>query len=159
MRLYILLSILLHTILFSLFIFNNEKYQEQLRNKKVFIDLNIVEVNITDENTFEENEEKGEVAVNKKIENKKENTCENFYIGIGIVSNLVIKNDEYWLLVNKVYETYPAYKAGIRVGDLILEKEPIRDGGPIGSVIDLVIDRNGEIFVLSVNRGKICVEN
>lgn len=157
MRLSFLLSTLLHLLLISVIMFRLDKQQEEERRGNVknraSIKSKIISVEVVD--VEEKTEEKGDYATSKK---ETVSECKSFYVGIGITSNVVIKNDEFWIQVVKVHEGYPAHKYGLQVGDLILEKEPIRDGGPVGSVVKLHIDRNGETILLSIPRGKICVE-
>ena len=88
--------------------------------------------------------------LNKDLFKKMENDTKGEYEGIGI--ELTIKNNS--ILIVTVVEDTPAYKAGLRAGDQIIE---INDKSVIGHSLDTVVNRmkgkNGEIIKLSVLRG------
>lgn len=88
--------------------------------------------------------------LNKDLFKKIENDTKGEYEGIGI--ELTIKNNS--ILIVTVVEDTPAYKAGLRAGDQIIE---INDKSVIGHSLDTVVNRmkgkNGEILKLSVFRG------
>lgn len=71
---------------------------------------------------------------------------DNTYMGIGI------KFDSYMAYVIYAPEMYPAYKAGIRVGDRILNPDvPIKDG-----YINFKIIRNDENMEFRIKIERIC---
>lgn len=88
--------------------------------------------------------------LNKELFKKMENDTKGEYEGIGI--ELTIKNNA--ILIVTVVEDTPAYKAGLRAGDQIIE---INNKSVIGYSLDTVVNRmkgkNGEILKLSVLRG------
>jgi carboxyl-terminal processing protease len=88
--------------------------------------------------------------LNKELFKKIENDTKGEYEGIGI--ELTIKNNS--ILIVTVVEDTPAYKAGLRAGDQIIE---INDKSVIGHSLDTVVNRmkgkNGEVIKLSVFRG------
>lgn len=74
--------------------------------------------------------------------------ADNTYIGVGII--FAPFNDT----ISYAPEQYPAHKAGIRVGDTILNPvEPIIDG-----YIKFEIMRGIERFVFNVKAEKICYQ-
>jgi carboxyl-terminal processing protease len=88
--------------------------------------------------------------LNKDLFKKMENDTKGEYEGIGI--ELTIKNNS--IIIVTVVEDTPAYKAGLRAGDQIIE---INDKSVIGYSLDTVVNRmkgkNGQIIKLSVLRG------
>ena len=78
--------------------------------------------------------------------------CKKFYTGIGIIYN-PWKGD-----VTKVAKGSPAEKAGIKVGDILLDSG-IRDKYEEGTVITIPTLREGIIHDIPVTIGKICTEN
>lgn len=109
-------------------------------------------------------EEKSKIAVDKKKKKKivsrqeyQENDCENHYSGIGVVYEGMGDSS---CVVEKVGVGYPAYRAGIRAGDVLLHDE---DGGcpgrgPLKSLAVIRVMRNGEILTFEMYREKICSE-
>lgn len=88
--------------------------------------------------------------LNKDLFKKMENDTKGEYEGIGI--ELTIKNNA--ILIVTVVDDTPAYKAGLRAGDQIIE---INDKSVIGYSLDTIVNRmkgkNGDIIKLSVFRG------
>lgn len=60
-------------------------------------------------------------------------------------------------LVHVVPEGYPADRAGIKVGDII-EGNPIRFRGEIGTPLTVEVIRNGRLMKFNMTRVKICYE-
>jgi hypothetical protein len=80
-----------------------------------------------------------------------ETPCDNWYGGIGIVQDILGT-------ITQVAPGYPAYRAGLKVGDVIFSygNGPIR--GEIGTEVIVIIVRNQETMTLTLVREKICVE-
>lgn len=77
--------------------------------------------------------------------------CEPSYGGIGIQISW------YTGTITDVYKDYPADKADLRVGDVIQNFGSFEIMGEVGTEIDLVIVRNGEVIVKQLIREKICI--
>lgn len=79
-----------------------------------------------------------------------EHDCEDFYTGIGIYSAIDC-------LITDVPKGYPAHRADIRVGDLvILENGECPGRGPIGTKITIRILRGSQSITKTLIREKIC---
>lgn len=79
--------------------------------------------------------------------------CENFYTGIGITT----LGDN--CRVDTVAVGYPAYRAGIQVGDLIISDDLTCPGrGPIGTLLTIKILRGNKALTKTLVREKICTE-
>ena len=95
-------------------------------------------------------------------------TMENAYVGIGIT--IVVDEDTGGLRIESVTADSPAYKAGLQVGDIILEAEGqktidlgttgTRDlvRGEEGTTVHLKVQRGEETFELDVLRESIKVD-
>lgn len=77
-------------------------------------------------------------------------TPEKSYGGIGIVLNFFENS------IDECPEYYPAFKAGLRKGDIILGQDEIR--GEPGTQITISVKRQSEILTFTVTREKICTE-
>lgn len=87
-----------------------------------------------------------------------EHKCEEFYEGIGIQFNMVTPEG---CFVSYVGKGYPAHRAGIRPGDMIVDEGARYEfecpgRGPIGSMLDLEIVRDGQTRNITLVREKIC---
>ena len=87
----------------------------------------------------------GEVEVPAKQEVKKD--CKESFGGIGIQMGLYGE-------VVEVPEWYPAYKAGIRLGDVVLNNESIR--GEPGTFVAVRIIRDNQELTFIIKRDIIC---
>jgi len=87
----------------------------------------------------------GEVEVPAK--QKVKHTCKESFGGIGIQMGLYSE-------VVEIPEWYPAYKAGIRLGDIILNNESIR--GEPGTFVSVRVLRKNEELTFIIKRGIIC---
>jgi C-terminal processing protease CtpA/Prc len=109
-------------------------------------------------------ENKSEVVVPKEKElppeqKVVEHKCEEFYEGIGIQFNNVTPEG---CFVSYVGKGYPAHRAGIAPGDMIVDEGARHQlecpgRGPIGSMLDLEVVRNGQTRKITVVREKICI--
>lgn len=77
-----------------------------------------------------------------------EDCGENFYGGVGIEHSWDDSG------VRLVVPGYPAAKAGIQVGDKILNSQDLR--GEIGTEVTIIYERNGVVTTVKTKRGKIC---
>lgn len=78
--------------------------------------------------------------------------CETYYIGIGI---------HYSPLFNTVINVAPggpADKAGIRVDDILIDGQEIKDQYPEGTTITVAVLRKGIIHNIPITIGKICTK-
>jgi hypothetical protein len=88
----------------------------------------------------------GEVPIPDKKVGK---DCKDSFGGIGVVMNLGSG------MVMEAPEWNPAYKAGIRVGDIILNNEDIK--GPPGTTVEVLVTRdNAHILTFNIVREIIC---
>ncbi|MEM4360404.1 MAG: hypothetical protein QXT45_07750 [Candidatus Bilamarchaeaceae archaeon] len=129
------------------------------------MNIEIVEVEVLDDESEKDlqNKEKKEVGDEEKAKSASKQApdeCKEFYIGIGIITSLVLIEYEGETVsanqIIKVYEGYPAHAAGILASDIIIPKEPIKDGGPIGSPVELILIRDGFARAITLYRDKIC---
>lgn len=58
-------------------------------------------------------------------------------------------------VANKVFPGYPAHKAGMRSGDIVINFNDLR--GPVGELIVVRAYRNGQYVEFDIIREKICV--
>ncbi len=77
---------------------------------------------------------------------KVEHKCDNWYGGIGIVHNGVGT-------ITKVPEGYPASEIGLQVDDFLITDD-VR--GEVGTPVEVIVRRNGELLRFVVIRAKIC---
>lgn len=83
--------------------------------------------------------------------------CEHFFGGIGITQSYGAKSlmdHSTIVVVAEVHHGYPAEKAGIKVGDEILNSSTIR--GEIGTAVVVQTIRNGSPLRYTIVRDKIC---
>lgn len=167
-RLSFLISILLHLILLKALWIND---QDSLNDPNFLVpslknnmNTEIVEVEILDDENDKDlkKKEKDKETIKSASKPKQEpNSCKEFYIGIGVITSFVLIEYEGETInanqIVQVYEGYPAHAAGILVSDIIIPKEPIKDGGPIGSPVDLVLIRDGLARKMTLYRDKICL--
>jgi len=78
--------------------------------------------------------------------------CESYFGGVGVT--IVWTSLGYIVLT--VHSGYPAEKAGIMVGDLLLNSGNLT--GEIGTKITVLIDRGGAYLEFPIYRDKICTE-
>ncbi len=78
-----------------------------------------------------------------------EKDCEDWFGGVGITHS--------FREIIKVNKGYPAEKAGVKVGDIILNEEELR--GEVGTEVTMLIIRDGDPLEFTFERGKICTED
>lgn len=78
--------------------------------------------------------------------------CQEYFGGIGVEVNLNKSQ------VTKVYDGYPASRAGIMRGDILIPVDGGDVRGEIGTKIILKIVRQYEVRVLELTREKICLK-
>ncbi len=88
----------------------------------------------------------------KKKQHKKPKTdCKAFYGGVGVtISELTGR-------IIQALPQYPAHRAGLRVDDVIINDASLR--GTIGESVEIHYLRNGEEFIVTIVREKICTED
>lgn len=150
-RLSFLLSLLFHLILFFPFLYENEENNFSGQGN---VYEKVIEFELVDKKDVLQNKE--DFVVNKN-EVKKSNSCDNFYYGIGVSVVLLFKEEEMVKEVVTVYRNYPAYRAGIKPGDVIIKSNHPLRGDKIEK-LELVINRNGELLTLILFRDKICID-
>lgn len=100
-----------------------------------------------------------ELLTLKPKENPNAKKCEGdrFYGGIGIVLSSSEGVFDYPVnrVVSEVAHGYPGYRAGILVGDIVLNIDSLR--GEPGTAVDVFVVRNGVEFKLTIIREKICL--
>lgn len=166
-RTFLLLSVLIHTILLGIFIpqpKDNDNGDTMPKTKPEVFYVEIVpneDINknnvkndnqpLPDDPTLNTEETKPKQSFNEE--------CKNFYIGIGIISNHYIYEDgRIEVFVIQVHSGYPAHRYGIQEGDILITYEEIKDGGPIGSIVDLTVLRDGRQMQVAIPREKICTK-
>ncbi len=75
-----------------------------------------------------------------------------------------------WLMITELFENGPAHLAGLHAGDFIMTVDgedltPLTSSesrdlirGPVGSIVELEVYRNGEVISFSVPRGQVEIE-
>jgi hypothetical protein len=95
--------------------------------------------------------QKGEEQLAYEAAQKRHEECKPFFGGIGI------SYGPFDGTIQKVYKYYPAWSAGIKEGDKIINLGEIR--GEVGTEVTVIYSRNGSITQLKMKRGRICVED
>lgn len=160
MKKYLVLSALLHVFIF---IFGVTQGGKALGNKGqegqggsskyggVTIDKEVIAKDkaITSVEIIEKHPEIIVKAKKKKVIDK---DCPNqWYGGIGIETVYITGET-----IKKVHSGYPADLAGLLPGDVILSVEGNYIPGPPGTVVNILIGRNGVVTNYKITRGKIC---
>lgn len=150
MKLALIISTVIHFLFFLALITTSERDSAQLdRNAKGTDSASKL-------NSKQEEEEKGKRIVSITLiapQNSILKNCKNFYGGIG-VNMQVFTQDK----ISEVHEGYPAFNAGLQVGDRVTPVDDIDITGPVGSFVMLKIERGFRVFTLKLKRAKICVE-
>lgn len=83
--------------------------------------------------------------------------CKNWYGGIGILVGYATDDRGYTVArIIEVAEGYPAYRAGLQSGDIILNDPNMK--GDVGSVVTAEILRNGQRMSFTMTREKVCTD-
>ena len=102
-----------------------------------------------------ENKSKVVVKKKKKAQEKQayiDHKCEKWYSGIGVMNN-----GDGSCLITYVGKGYPADRAGIKPGDLVLKSDLECPGrGPLGTHILVKIMRGTQVLTFDLVREKIC---
>lgn len=152
MRLFVLISILIHLILISFFIPPVE--EDPIINGIAPKNEQIIIVDLFNNKKSGDVNEEGDLpALKPETVN---NNCERFYYGIGIDVSFVVKDNVTVKEIMYVYPGYPAHKAGLQKNDLILDEDPSLRGDRIDKV-KIVVQRGSEIFDVVLFRDKICI--
>ena len=77
--------------------------------------------------------------------------CKDSFGGIGVT------HDPMTGTITTAHKFYPAWEAGIRDGDRLVNPERLR--GKIGTSVTVTLIRNGETLTFNLIRGKICVQD
>jgi len=93
----------------------------------------------------------GEGIGKKSKKPKKEEKCDHYYGGVGIQRSYTGET------VTEVYKGYPADRAGIKVGDIVLNPQNVIRG-EVGSTIRIVVYSNRTTTVYNLIREKICIK-
>lgn len=113
----------------------------EIKEKRKEIEVDVVNVPV----------QKGEEQLAYEAAKEKQEKCEPFFGGIGIVYN------PWDGTIQKVYKYYPAWSAGLLEGDKLINVGEIR--GPVGTDITVKYSRNGTTKEIKMKRGRICVED
>ena len=97
-----------------------------------------------------------EVGKGKKKPKYKDRDCGKYswFGGVGLEESTSINGSK---VVVNIYEGYPAYKAGVRVGDVLGNPDILK--GPPGTRVKIMYSRDGKYYAVEVTREKICVED
>jgi carboxyl-terminal processing protease len=150
------LSFAIHLMVF-LFLgleFSKKELQQQIpeNNTKPDLVVEVVEKPKSSESKSETNIiSNDEVPIPKK--DSEDSSCDSYYGGIGI------SQDYRTGMLTEIFNGYAAERAGLLVGDIVrsVTGEEIR--GEVGTVLELKVYRNDQVFSLSLTREKICYNN
>ena len=145
------------------------KDPEPVKKFNKFLDPEITEISLVDtppekkdkDEKPKEKATKDDVVVDAKKEEKKATATElcdpkQAYGGIGLQFERVPESKNPQYVIKVVAPNQPADKAGIQVGDII-EGDPLRFKGPVGSDVDVEVIRAGKKKLFAqVKRSSIC---
>ncbi len=148
---YLVISIVLHVLLFSLLLVNKETKKEPVKNSK----KDSFNVKVIEQSKTSHEQSKSKAPGNKSNEKKE---CENHYGGIGILSSF---SDDYlgFSAIEEIYEGYPADRNGLKVDDKVKPTSSKTIRGKPGSVLTLKVKRDGETFTKRIVREKVCYQH
>jgi predicted metalloprotease with PDZ domain len=154
-----LLSILIHaSLLLIITSGKNSKAKEKSSSVKISIVDKPTDKEIKSNKTLiPPSENKSKVVVKKKKKAKQrqqyvDHECEQWYSGIGVMNS-----QDGSCVITHVGKGYPADRAGIVIGDLILNDGVECPGrGPLGTHITVRVMRGTKVLVFNLVREKIC---
>lgn len=79
--------------------------------------------------------------------------CKESYGGIGVV---LTKESR---IVSSVPPGWPAYRAGIKVGDRIISPDFEDVSGPAGTIVEIVFEAEDGIHTVTIIRENICIDD
>lgn len=112
----------------------------------------------SDDKILEKEEKPAEVVIYKKADVNKakpkplDENCEPYFGGIGVEFNYQTAT------IDKVYKNYPAYYAGLSVGDVIISPDVDQVKGKVGTEVNLSFLRNGSTYSVTLIRARICLD-
>lgn len=92
----------------------------------------------------------------KKASPKKALKCPDgfWYGGVGISHEMQNVAGKWRVIISEVAKGYPAYEAGVRVRDELLNPDDLL--GEVGSTVEIQVKRNGTSLIFLTTRAKIC---
>lgn len=148
---FIALSLLLHSSLLLFLILGHAggNGEGQNKHKQGSNGENTIFVNVVDKEDQVPSSGQGDVSIS---EAKKKEDCKSWYGGIGITQDYITGQ------ITEAPEYYPAYKTGLRVGDVIISNS-IEIRGEVGTQVKIIVSRNGNLLDFDVIRDKICYKS
>jgi len=126
---------------------NVPKQQENIADKpKESQEIDLVEIT---------EEQRAALEAAKKKPKPKKPQCEHYFGGIGVEMGISVQGA---VMIGKVWPNYPAANAGLQAYDVILSPSPAGIRGEPGSRLDMIIERGGQRFAVTVLRDRICLE-
>lgn len=139
---------------------DGEKSEQEQQSAPEHQELNVQIVDPPSEKTSEIHLSDG-TEITKKAPHAND-SCERFYGGIGVTQSAASypmgpNNNIVVCTVTEVHTGYPAYKAGIKEGDILLNFEEVR--GEIGTPVTVLTRRDGRQITYHLIRDKICIDD
>lgn len=134
---------------------------ETAREVPQHIEVDLVELTETLENPEQEKKKKAKEdggakddgdIIEKSPLGEGELNCDNWFGGIGVMHELGSRT------ITNVYEGYPAYDAGIQVGDVIVSPPIGSIRGEPGTKVVIDIYRVGRFITFEIVRDRICLD-
>lgn len=169
MRLFLLISILIH-LLICLPVLRQEDGQNiQIEKKQVDSKVKIIPIKyISTENNKKQKKSSLQSDIESKIklsqktppqeEEPKNKDCNKFYYGFGIKVVYTYDNTEEYLEVTEVSKGYTGDNIGLMIGDIIIRSSKPLTGLNIEEV-ELLILRNGQFITKRGFRSKVCIDD
>jgi predicted metalloprotease with PDZ domain len=153
----VVVSVLIHATLFFILSLAGGDGDEKKEEKSSA--SSSIRVNIVDKPSEKKTEPKPPVPKNKStiiVQQKKpleqeyiDHKCDEWYGGIGVQYEDMDSG-----IISHVGKGYPADRAGIIVGDLVVDSEEIR--GKPGTKVTVKIMRGSKLLIFNMIREKIC---
>jgi membrane-associated protease RseP (regulator of RpoE activity) len=89
-------------------------------------------------------------SAKKKADEKEVKCVGQWYGGVGL-------QNDFTDMIVEIAPFYPAYKAGLRLGDILITPPNTLRGDP-GTIIDVTVKRGEDFMTFRVTRGKICYQ-